>query len=87
MLLDADKMGSSMTKKTRAGRLPLHLALERKLPPRLIALLLRGGASKVSKLRPGLASICNDTISARFNGMLVSWTQYQFFKFLFDFHS
>ena len=65
-------MGRSVTKKTHSGRLPLHLALETKLPPEVISLLLKGGASKLSKLQPGTVANCHDTIFTRFNGMLVS---------------
>ena len=40
-LLDADEAGSNIQSKTAIGRLPLHIALEKKLPTGVIKLLLR----------------------------------------------
>jgi ankyrin repeat protein len=65
-LLDADERGLNIQARTAIGRLPLHIAIEKKVPTEVIKLLLPNETvyENIRLLLP------NETVYEKFNGKL-----------------
>ena len=75
IILEADKIGDILTKKTRLGCTPLQLAIERRLSHEIIEMLIHSNERVVTPQD----EMAKNTIYTRFNGMVSAEKTKRFF--------